>query len=44
MRVRTRLAPDAGGNRDVCQSLLFPDHTGAQPEGIDLWLWGGVGP
>lgn len=41
---RTRLSPEAGGNGDECQSLLFPDHTGAQPEGLNCWLWGGLGP
>lgn len=44
VRTRTRLSPDTGGNGNGCQSLIFPDHTGAQPEGLDLWLWGDPGP
>lgn len=44
VRAKTRLSPDAGGNRNGCQSLLFPDHSGAQPEGLDLWLWDHLGP
>lgn len=43
VRVGTGLSPGVGGGRRGCQSLLFPEHAGAQPAHPALWVCGGLG-